>query len=103
MASVLLDAKSIVFINYFQTCHTINEEYYADLLRQLRTGIKTKRKTFENKYRLNELYIGQILQVSDSNRLLLSNPINLTTSHNYMATLRQPNEKLVEIKNNNEK
>lgn len=58
MASVLLDAKSIVFINYFQTCHTINEEYYADLLRQLRTGIKTKRKTFENKYRLNELYIG---------------------------------------------
>ena len=36
MASVFWDAKDIVFIDYLQKDKTINEEYYANLLRQLR-------------------------------------------------------------------
>lgn len=36
------DVKSIVFIDYFQVGHTINEEYYPNLLRPLWKAIKTK-------------------------------------------------------------
>ena len=37
------DAKGIVFIDYLQKGHTVNGEYYANLLRQLREAIKSKR------------------------------------------------------------
>ena len=43
MASVFWDAKSIVFIDYLQKGKTINGEYYAKLLRELRQAIKSKR------------------------------------------------------------
>lgn len=43
MASVFWDAKGIVFIDYLQKGQTINEEYYTNLLRQLRKTIKSKR------------------------------------------------------------
>ena len=43
MASVFWDAKGIVFINYLQKSKTINGEYYAKLLRELRQAIKSKR------------------------------------------------------------
>ena len=43
MASVFWDAKSIVFIDYLQKGKTINGEYYAELLRELRQAIKSKR------------------------------------------------------------
>ena len=42
MASVFWDAKGIVFIDYLQKVQTINEEYYANLLRQLQKAIKSK-------------------------------------------------------------
>ena len=44
MASVFWDAKGIVLIDYLQKGHTINGEYYANLLRQLREAIKSKRR-----------------------------------------------------------
>ena len=37
------DAKGIVFIDYLQKGKTINGEYYAKLLRELRQAIKSKR------------------------------------------------------------
>ena len=43
MTSVFWDAKGIVFIEYLQKGKTINEEYYAKLLRELRQAIKSKR------------------------------------------------------------
>ena len=43
MASVFLDAKGVVFIDYHQKGRTINGEYYANLLRKLREAIKSKR------------------------------------------------------------
>ena len=43
MASVFWDAKCIVLIDYLQKGKTINGEYYANLLRQLRKAIKSKR------------------------------------------------------------
>ena len=43
MASVFWDAKGIVFIDYLQKGKTINGEYYAKLLRELRQAIKSKR------------------------------------------------------------
>ena len=44
MASVFWDAKGIVFIDdYLQKGKTINGEYYAKLLRDLRQAIKSKR------------------------------------------------------------
>ena len=43
MTSVFWDAKAIVFINYLQKGHTINGEYYANLPRQLRKAVKSKR------------------------------------------------------------
>ena len=43
MASVFWDAKGIVFIDYLQKGKTINGEYYAKLLRELRQVIKSKR------------------------------------------------------------
>ena len=43
MASVFRDAKGIVFINYLQNGKTINGEYYAKLLKELRQAIKSKR------------------------------------------------------------
>ena len=43
MASVFWDAKGIIFIDYLQKGRRINEEYYADLLKQLRKAIKAKR------------------------------------------------------------
>lgn len=43
MASVFWDAKGIVFIDYLQKGRTINGEYYANLLRELRKAIKSKR------------------------------------------------------------
>ncbi|XP_030588657.1 histone-lysine N-methyltransferase SETMAR-like [Archocentrus centrarchus] len=43
MVSVFWDAKGIVFIDYLQNGHTINGEYYANLLRQLRKAIESKR------------------------------------------------------------
>ena len=43
MTSVFWDAKGIVFINYLQKGKTINGEYYAKLLRELRQAIKSKR------------------------------------------------------------
>ena len=43
MASVFWDAKGIVFIDYLEKGRTINGEYYADLLKQLRKEIKAKR------------------------------------------------------------
>ena len=42
MTSVFWDAKGIVFINYLQKGKTINGEYYAKLLRELRQAIKSK-------------------------------------------------------------
>ena len=42
MASVFWDAKGIVLIDYLQKGKTINEEYYAKLLRELRQAIKSK-------------------------------------------------------------
>ena len=43
MTSVFWEAKGIVFIDYFQKGKTINGEYYAKLLRELRQAIKSKR------------------------------------------------------------
>ena len=43
MVSVFWDAKGIVFIDYLQKGKTINGEYYAKLLRELRQAIKSKR------------------------------------------------------------
>ena len=43
MASVFWDSKGIFFIDYLKKGQTINGEYYANLLRQLRKAIKTKR------------------------------------------------------------
>ena len=43
MASVFCDAKGILFIDYLQKGKTINGEYYAKLLRELRQAIKSKR------------------------------------------------------------
>ena len=43
MASVFWNAKGIVFIDYLQKGKTINREYYAKLLRELRQAIKSKR------------------------------------------------------------
>ena len=43
MASVFWDAKGIVFIDYHQKGNTINGEYYANRLKQLRKAIKVKR------------------------------------------------------------
>jgi len=43
MASVSWDAKGIIFIDYLQKGQTINGEYYANLLRQHRKAIKSKR------------------------------------------------------------
>ena len=43
MTSVFWDAKDIVFIDYLQKGKTINGEYYAKLLRELRQAIKSKR------------------------------------------------------------
>ena len=43
MAFVFWNAKDIVFINYFQKGRTINREYYASLLKQLRKAIKAER------------------------------------------------------------
>ena len=43
MASVFWDAKGIAFIDYLQKGRTINGEYYANLLRELRQAIKSKR------------------------------------------------------------
>ena len=43
MASVFWDAKRIVFIDYLRKGKTINGEYYAKLLRELRQAIKSKR------------------------------------------------------------
>ena len=43
MASVFWDAKGIVCIDYLQKGKTINGEYYAKLLRELRQAIKSKR------------------------------------------------------------
>ena len=43
MVSVFGDAKGIVFIYYLQKGKTINGEYYAKLLRELRRAIKSKR------------------------------------------------------------
>ena len=42
MASIFWDAEGIVFINYLQKCKSINEEYFAKLLRELRQAIKSK-------------------------------------------------------------
>ena len=43
IASVFWDAKGIVFIEYLQKGETINGEYYAKLLKELRQAIKSKR------------------------------------------------------------
>ncbi|KAM9359101.1 uncharacterized protein gal3st2 [Symphorus nematophorus] len=43
MDSIFWDAKDIVLIDYLQKGQTINGECYANLLRQLRKAIKTKR------------------------------------------------------------
>ena len=43
MASVFWDAKGVVFVDYLPKGKTINGEYYANLLRQLRQAIKAKR------------------------------------------------------------
>ena len=43
MAFVFWDAKGIVLIDYLQKGKTINGEYYAKLLRELRQAIKSKR------------------------------------------------------------
>ena len=43
MASFFWDAKVIVFIDYLQKGRTMNREYYANLLRELRQAIKSKR------------------------------------------------------------
>ena len=42
-ASVFWDAKGIVFIDYLQKRRTINGEYYANLLKEMRQVIKSKR------------------------------------------------------------
>ena len=43
IASIFWDAKGIEFIDYLQKGKTINGEYYAKLLRELRQAIKSKR------------------------------------------------------------
>lgn len=43
MASVYWGVEGIVFIGYIQKGHTINGEYYANLLKQSQKAIKTKR------------------------------------------------------------
>lgn len=40
MTSLLWDVKGIVFIDHLQKGHTINGEFYANLLVQLRKAIK---------------------------------------------------------------
>ena len=42
MASVFWDAKGFAFINYHHIGRTINREYYANLLKELREAIKAK-------------------------------------------------------------
>ena len=44
MASVFWDSKGVVFVDYLPKGQTINGEYYANLLRQLREAIKEKRR-----------------------------------------------------------
>ena len=41
--SVFWDSKGLVFVNFLPKGQTINGEYYANLLRQLREEIKAKR------------------------------------------------------------
>ena len=43
MATVFWDAKGVVLVDYLPKGQTINGEYYAKLLRQLREAIKAKR------------------------------------------------------------
>ena len=43
LTSVFWDAKGIVFIDYLKKDKAINREYYANLLRQLRKAIMSKR------------------------------------------------------------
>ena len=43
MASVLGDAKAIVLIEYLLKSRTVDGEYYANVLKQLRKAIKAKR------------------------------------------------------------
>ena len=43
MASVLWDAKGVVFIDYLQKGCTMNGEYYANLVKELREVIKSNR------------------------------------------------------------
>ena len=43
MASVLWNAKGIWMIDYFQKSCTINEGYYANLLKHFRREVKSKR------------------------------------------------------------
>ena len=43
MVSVFWDAKGIAYIDYLQKGKTINGEYYAKLLRELRQAIKSKK------------------------------------------------------------
>lgn len=44
MASVFWDAEGVIMIDYLQKGKTINGQYYADELRQLREKIKEKRR-----------------------------------------------------------
>jgi histone-lysine N-methyltransferase SETMAR len=42
MVSVFWDAKGILLIDYFQKGKTMNDEYYANLLKRLKTAIAEK-------------------------------------------------------------
>ncbi|CAH1257192.1 SETMAR [Branchiostoma lanceolatum] len=44
MASVFWDSEGVIMINYLQKGQTINGEYYASELRQLKAAIKEKRR-----------------------------------------------------------
>lgn len=44
-----LECKDIVFIDYLQNVYTVNGEYYAKLLRELRMTIKIKRSGKQTK------------------------------------------------------
>jgi hypothetical protein len=46
LASVLRDARGIIFIDYFEKGQTINSEYYIALLERLSDEIKKKRPHF---------------------------------------------------------
>jgi hypothetical protein len=49
LASVLWDARGIIFIDYLKQGHTINSEYKMALLERLNDEIKKKTAPFEAK------------------------------------------------------